>query len=240
MGRSVLTRGRFARADEVPGPADAAAPPTTRRCWPARPRCVPSGLLNRVSVRAFNEVWYRKAPARRRDELQTIPTFFHPLDMVDRWNRIYGPAGLPAVAVRRALRRRGRGAPAPSHRLSASGTTSFVAVLKRFGPGNPGPLSFPMPGWTLAVDIPVGKAGLGRLLDELDEAWSRPAGGSTWPRTAGCGPSCWPPCTPGSSEWREIRQRVDPDQRLRSDLARRLSAALRLDRLGAALGGRRG
>ncbi len=219
-GRGVLTRARFARADEVAGPAE-----EQRRYDPAMlasaPPGVPSGLMNRVSVQALNEVWYRKSPARRRDELQTIPAFFHPLDLVDRWFRMYGPRGflqwqyaVPFGAenlVRQTV-----------HRLNASGTPTFVAVLKRFGPGNPGPLSFPMPGWTLAVDIPVGKAGLGRLLDELDEAVVGAGGRVYLAKDSRVRPELLGAMYPELERWREIRRRVDPDQRLRSDLARRL------------------
>ena len=57
------------------------------------PPIVPRGLLNHTSIRAFNEFWYHKAPRRRRGSLQTIPAFFFPLDMVQHWNRLYGPPG---------------------------------------------------------------------------------------------------------------------------------------------------
>ncbi len=219
-GRGVLTRGRFARSAEVPGPPDqhlaydaavlAAAPPG-----------VPSGLLNRLSVPILNQLWYRKAPARRRDELQSIPTFFHPLDLLDQWSRMYGPRGFlqwqyavpfgGEELVRHTVRR-----------LNASGTPTFVAVLKRFGPGNPGPLSFPIPGWTLAVDIPVGVAGLGPLLDELDEAVVAAGGRVYLAKDSRMRPQLLGAMYPRLDEWRQVRRRVDPDQQLRSDLARRL------------------
>ena len=56
------------------------------------PRAVPR-VINRHTIRVFNELWYHKAPKRRRDELQSITTFFHPLDIVAEWNRVYGPNG---------------------------------------------------------------------------------------------------------------------------------------------------
>ncbi len=219
-GRAVLTRGRFARADEVPG--DEAA---RRRYGPeilaGAPPGMPSGLLNRLSVTALNELWYRKSPRHRRDELQSIPTFFHPLDLVNRWNRMYGPRGflqwqyaVPFGAedvVRHSVQR-----------LHETGTTTFVAVLKRFGPANPAPLSFPMPGWTLAVDIPVGAPQLGGLLDELDQQVVEAGGRLYLAKDSRMRPELLEAMYPRLDEWRAVRRRVDPDQQLRSDLARRL------------------
>jgi decaprenylphospho-beta-D-ribofuranose 2-oxidase len=223
MGRSVLTRGRFATAAEVPGDDNA------RRAYDpsvllAAPPVAPSGLLNPVTIRAFNEVWFRKAPKRRRGELQSIPTFWHPLDMVEGWNRVYGrrgflqwqyavPFGAEAV-VRRTVQR-----------LSDRGCASFVNVLKRFGPGNPGPLSFPMAGWTLSVDVPGGVRGLGRLLDDLDEEVVEAGGRVYLAKDSRMRPELLPLMYPRLEEWQAVRARVDPHGQLRSDLARRLGLA---------------
>ena len=127
------------------------------------PHGVPSGVLGRPTIRAFNELWYRKAPRRRRDELQSIDKFFYPLDMVREWNRLYGPRGfvqwqcqLP-FGAEGALR-------ACVEALSGEGATSFLAVLKTLGAADPGPLSFPDRGWTLALDVPAGSTEVAALL----------------------------------------------------------------------------
>jgi decaprenylphospho-beta-D-ribofuranose 2-oxidase len=219
-GRAVLTRARFAHGDEVPGDEIA------RRAYDPKvlavaPPGVPSGLLNRLTVPVLTEAWYRKSPRRRRDELQTIPTFFHPLDMIDRWNRMYGPRGflqwqyvVPFGAedvVRHTV-----------ERLNSSGAAIFVAVLKRFGPANPGPLSFPLPGWTLAVDLAVGSPPLGALLDELDHDVVTAGGRVYLAKDSRLDPALLDAMYPRLDEWRAVRRRVDPDGRLRSDLGRRL------------------
>ncbi|MFM7064341.1 MAG: FAD-binding protein [Actinomycetes bacterium] len=220
MGRSILQRGQFAGREQAlaagAGDPFAYAP----HQLPSPPDLFPSGLLNKLTVRAFNELWYRRAPVRRRDELQSIEKFFHPLDMVDTWNRIYGPRGflqwqyvVPDSAtdlVRRSV-----------ERLSGSGVSSFLAVLKRFGPGNDAPLSFPTSGWTLALDIPV-LPGLARLLDELDEQVVAAGGRIYLAKDSRVRPELVPAMYPRLGEWRRVRDKMDPEGRFRSDLSRRL------------------
>jgi decaprenylphospho-beta-D-ribofuranose 2-oxidase len=186
------------------------------------PGLVPSGLLNRWSVRAFNEAWFRKHPAHREGELQGIGGFFHPLDGVQEWNRIYGPKGflqyqfqVPDSAgylVELALRK-----------LREVGTLSFLTVLKRFGPSNEGMLSFPQPGWTLAVDIPAGIPALGRTLDELDALVAAEGGRLYLAKDSRQSPSMFARTYPRLDEWREIRDRLDPNHVFVSDQSRRLA-----------------
>ena len=166
LGRSVLTQGDFAPLDALPpGRRASALEFAPRRPLPA-PHA-PDGLLNRFTISAFNELWFRRAPARRRDELQSITTFFHPLDMAEGWNRLYGGRGFLQWQVvvpfgeEEVLRE-------CVEALAEAGSPSFLAVLKTLGAADPAPLSFPMPGWTLALDVPAGSVGVAELLDRLD------------------------------------------------------------------------
>jgi decaprenylphospho-beta-D-ribofuranose 2-oxidase len=222
MGRSVLGRGRFARLDEL-GRRAAHDPLAFRSGTVATaPDLLPPGLVNPATIKAFNELWYRKAPRRRRDEIQGITQFFHPLDLVDRWNRVYGRSGLlqwqfvvpfDAVDVLRSI----------VGELSRSGCPSFLAVLKRMGPGNAGPLSFPIEGWTLAFDVPaVGGEVLGPLLDRLDEQVVAAGGRLYLAKDSRMRPELLAEMYPRLPEWLAVRRSVDPEGRLASDLSRRL------------------
>lgn len=220
-GRSILTTARFARLNEL----DAKAARSPMAYEPSQvlrtPPVVPGGLLRTSTVRAFNEAWFRVAPAERTDELQSITRYFHPLDGVRDWNRIYGPAGflqwqmvVPDGAedtLRHCI-----------ETLSQSAVPCFLAVLKRFGPANPGPLSFPLQGWTLAADMPAGFPGLGDELDALDRVVTEAGGRLYLAKDGRVDPALIPEMYPRLDEWRAVRDRVDPERRFRSDLDRRL------------------
>ena len=220
-GRSVLTRGDHATLADLRG--GARDDPLAYRRPPSAPAppWAPPGLLNRMTVRAFNELWFRRSPKARRRETQSIPRFFFPLEIVDGWNRLYGPRGLVQYqfvvpfGAEETLRR-------CVLRLSAAGFPSFLAVLKRFGPGSPGPLSFPLPGWTLALDVPGGSTELHGLLDGLDELVAEAGGRVYLAKDSRLRPELMDAMYPRLPEWREVRARLDPGGRFRSDLARRL------------------
>jgi decaprenylphospho-beta-D-ribofuranose 2-oxidase len=225
LGRSVLTRGDHARVEQLPvrdrhepyryGPRQLASVP------PVVPR---PGLLNHATVAAFNEVWFRKAPRRRVGEIQDLAGYFHPLDMVGQWNRLYGRPGLVqyqfVVPFGREDTMR-----VIIERLSACGVASFLAVLKRFGDGNEAPLSFPQAGWTLALDMPGGGTGLDTLLHGLDEMVLEAGGRNYFAKDAHTVPATIRRGYPRLAEWQAVRRRVDPYHVWQSDLGRRLLLA---------------
>jgi decaprenylphospho-beta-D-ribofuranose 2-oxidase len=219
LGRAVLTRGDHATAAELTGAAARhpwQAPRDPRLGVPLTP---PVGLVTRLGVRAFNELWYRRAP-HDRVGLQSIPAFFHPLDLVAGWNRLYGRPGL--VQYQLVVPDAAEDAVAAALRLlSDAGQPSFLAVLKRFGAGNPGLLSFPMPGWTLALDLPAGPA-LAPLFRSLDELVVEAGGRLYLAKDSRLSPETFDHMYDRADEFRKLRRELDPDGVLQSDLARRL------------------
>jgi decaprenylphospho-beta-D-ribofuranose 2-oxidase len=221
LGRAVITNGDFASPADLPAAEqrDALAFRPVARL--RAPRACPPGLMNRYTIALFNEAWYRKAPRRRDGEIQTIGAFFHPLDGIRNWNTVYGPRGfrqyqfvVPFGAeqtVRRSL-----------ELISRAGAPSFVTVLKRFGPADDGYLSFPAPGWTLALDFPAGTPGLAGLLNRLDEDIIAVGGRVYLAKDSRVSPGSFEAMYPRLAEFRALRADIDPDALLVSDLSRRL------------------
>jgi decaprenylphospho-beta-D-ribofuranose 2-oxidase len=221
LGRSVVTSGDFAEPADLSA-ADAKDPFAFR---PAARLGVPSGfppgLINRYTVALANAGYYRKAPRWRSGEMQAIGTFFHPLDGVRNWNRVYGPGGFrqyqyvvpfgAEATVRRSF-----------ELVSQLRAPSFVTVLKRFGAADEGLLSFPLAGWTLALDFPARTPGLGGLLGSLDRLVVEAGGRVYLAKDSRVPPDVLAEMYPRLEEFRKLRAELDPAGILASDLSRRL------------------
>lgn len=218
LGRGVLTRGNHATASDVDGSEPCRYDPKIRL---AAPPWVPNGLLNKFTVRAFNEAWYRKAPADTHVGLESIPAFFHPLDGVRKWNALYGSNGfiqyqfivpLERVDVLRTV----------IGKFSDAGVASFLAVLKRMGKSNAALMSFPTEGWTLTLDLAAGSSRLPGLLERIDELVLDAGGRHYLAKDAHVSAMAVERAYPRLAEWKSIRNEMDPRRLWTSDLARRL------------------
>jgi FAD/FMN-containing dehydrogenase len=173
---AALGRGVFMRGNHAPGAGDEPRPSPIRV-----PLTPPFSLVNGLSLRLFNQLYYHRPGATQIDALWHYRPFLYPLDGIKNWNRIYGPRGffqyhcvVPVGDAQASLQE-------ILLRISRSGVGSFLAVLKNFGTAEPvGLLSFARPGTTLALDFPnKGEVTL-KLLDSLDEI-TLAAGGAVYP-----------------------------------------------------------
>ncbi|MGI8800810.1 MAG: FAD-binding oxidoreductase [Solirubrobacteraceae bacterium] len=213
-GRGIVTRSEPMAGEQGKAPAPAAAAAlTVPEHWPA-------GLLRVASVRAFNELRYRRAPARERGRPHALGTHLFPLDSLGAWPRLYGRDGLiqyqfaVPVGQENVLHQ-------AIGRLSRARIPCFLATLKALGPASGAPLSFPLAGWTLAVDIPRRAAGLEEVLDSLDLLVAEAGGRVYLTKDARLRADVVGAMYPGIEGWRDDRDAVDPDGLWRSDLALR-------------------
>lgn len=221
LGRGVLYRANHARVSDLD--SGASEDPLAMKISPAPaiPMPFPVSAINLPVVTAFNEFWFRRHPAEERDQLQGLSAFFHQLDLVQNVNYIYGPAGLiqhqcvipdGEEDLLRSI----------VERLSAARCPSFLAVLKRMGPED-GLISFPLSGWTLAVDVPALWDADGSFFDAIDQLVVKAGGRLYFAKDSRTRPELVPAMYPKLSQWREIAAQLDPNHLFRSDLDRRLN-----------------
>ncbi len=166
LGRSLIMLGEHAAREEL-GPDQRARPfDTPRRRKIAVPFDVPSFALNRLTVRAFNAHYYRKGVKNAGESLVDWDSYFYPLDAVLGWNRIYGRKGFAQFQCALPLECSREGLQALLAAIGQAGQGSFLAVLKRFG-AQESRFSFPMAGYTLALDFPVNRKSVA-VLNQLD------------------------------------------------------------------------
>ena len=185
------------------------------------PRGFPAILLRPASMRTFNALRWRATPRREREHPLAMAPYFFPLDALGEWNRLYGPAGLiqyqfvipcgQETALERCF-----------ELMRTRRLPVYLAVFKRFGPAFGGPLSFPLEGWTLAVDLPAGAPGLRAALDELDEVVAGCGGRVYLTKDARLRRETMSAMYPELGRFATQRARVDPNGMLRSDLGLRL------------------
>ena len=220
LGRSILTRGEHATRGDVPDRAAPLDPPRQRVL--RVPVDFPSIALNRWSVRAFNALYYRQnRPGTRLIDLEP---FFYPLDAILEWNRIYGASGLFQYQCVLPLAASHAGLRLLLDRIAASGAGSFLSVLKRFGAQRATPwaglLSFPMEGYTLALDFRATQANL-RLAEDLDAIVADHGGRLYLAKDARMSPAMLR-FYPQLERFRAVRAAVDPGGKFASAQSRRL------------------
>jgi decaprenylphospho-beta-D-ribofuranose 2-oxidase len=215
-------RGVVTRAEQlIENPPRARSAPRTT--VPGRLRIPPQwpgGLLRPPVLRAFNELRFRRTPRREVGHVESFGNHMFPLDGLDEWPRLYGSAGFVQYQFV-VPRGQERALEAVIGRLRDGPIPCYLAVLKDFGAENHAPLSFPMAGWTLALDLPRGAPGLERLLRDFDELVAGAGGRVYLAKDGRLRPDALRAMYPRLAEWRAIRDQADPERRWCSDLGLR-------------------
>lgn len=215
--RGVVTRAGHAGESDHPLAPDR---PHTRTPRLAIPRWWPVSVLRPSVVRALNELRLRRSPRRERGRIEHVDSHMFPLDAVDHWSRLYGPRGL--VQYQFAV------PTSQEHVLGEVIATlrrarvpCYLATLKDLGPSNGAPLSFPIEGWTLALDLPRAAPGLKACLGHCDRLVADAGGRVYLTKDSRLEPGLLRAMYPGLERWQDTRDRADPDQLWCSDLALR-------------------
>lgn len=168
-GRSILMRGEHAMRNELPKQDRQLPLQLPRSSRLDLPFHLPSRTLNRWTVKAFNAAYYAKQRSRCHREIIPYDKFFYPLDGIQNWNRMYGRQGFTQYQMALPLESSQQGLEEALGVIHDSGEGSFLAVLKLLGKNNSlSPNSFPIEGFTLAMDFKV-SAALAELIQRLDE-----------------------------------------------------------------------
>jgi FAD/FMN-containing dehydrogenase len=215
LGRGVLLCGRWAEPHEAPR-----AFPGLRRVL-TLPIDLPAGVLNPAVVRLFNAAYFRHVPAARVQAIVSPESFLYPLDAVGAWNRGYGRRGfvqyqcvLPAATAHRSAR-------AFMELVARQGRASFLSVIKDCGREGTGLLSFPMPGISIALDIPYDQA-TQALVDQMNRLVIEQGGRVYLAKDALTRAGDFRAMEPRLDRFLDVRRRFDPEGRIRSAQSVRL------------------
>ncbi len=219
LGRSILILGRHASKNDLSDELKNAELVPVKKGITV-PLDMPSWLLNRFSIGAFNEVYYHFSSASAKEHIEHYNPFFYPLDFLSDWNRMYGKDGFIQYQCVFPLKQSRVGLEEVLDLSARRGRSSFLAVLKKFGKGNRF-LSFPTPGYTLTLDIPV-KAGLIEFTKELDAIVLKYGGRVYLAKDACLDADAFRKMYPEFPAWQEIKRSVDPSNHFRSSLSERL------------------
>jgi decaprenylphospho-beta-D-ribofuranose 2-oxidase len=222
LGRSIIMRARHAALNTLPQQKQREPFISSAHKPYKLPFYLPQGLLHQKFVKVFNKYYYQRLAKKNQPFLLGYRDYFYPLDRITHWPRLYGRRGflqyqcvVPTESAYTVIKQL-------LETLNEQKHPIFLAVLKRFGNQSSSPLSFPMPGFTLALDLPLGNKDLFTCLDKLD-ALVIAAGGRVYlAKDARLKPEAFRAMYPRYLEWSAVKRQWDPENKFNSSLARRL------------------
>lgn len=222
LGRSIILNGEHATEADLVKPKHKAAPftiPNKRKL--SVPFFMPSFLMNTLSIKAFNTLFYAKTSKGEKTHIIDYDTYFYPLDSIHHWNRVYGRRGfaqyqfvIPPESGVKALVK-------ILEKISKQRFPSFLTVLKWCGEEGQGHLSFPFKGLTLAMDFPRSKS-LFPFLNELDKLVLDAGGRLYLTKDSRMNVGMLEETYPRLEQWKEIKRQLDPNAKINSLQSKRL------------------
>jgi decaprenylphospho-beta-D-ribofuranose 2-oxidase len=219
FGRSILMLGEHAKSNELPENKRKEPLVLPAKNQVKLPFYLPSVILNKITVKIFNAIFYHKNLKKEINNIVSYEPFFYPLDVILDWNKGYSRKGFIQYQFVLPLGSKD-GLIMILKKISEKGLGSFLAVLKVFGKQE-SLISFPMEGYTLALDIPISK-NLFPILDELDELVLKSGGRLYMSKDARMKSTILKDSYPRLNEFKSIIRRYDPDSKLHSLLSDRL------------------
>lgn len=219
FGRSILILGEHATMNDLNEKKKQDPLKLPKKKQITFPFNLPWWILNTLTVKAFNFAYYNKNTRREINNVVSYEPFFYPLDAILHWNRGYGKKGFVQYQFVLPLEAKD-GLIEIMNRISNAGMGSFLAVLKIFGKQD-SLISFPKEGYTLALDFPVRK-GLMEFLDELDKIVLKYGGRLYMSKDARMKPQVLEDGYPTLQQFKNIVNKYNPNQKLRSVQSDRL------------------
>lgn len=183
---------------------------------------IPRNIINNATIKIFNQFYFHKQSQKINSFTTSYQQYFYPLDKLKDWPKLYGKKGFIQYQCVLPPKTAHTGYQEIFEYLQLHQYTSFLAVLKKFGHGSTGLLSFAMPGYTLAVDLPLRNRDLHKHLDYLDNIVVKNGGRIYLAKDMRTPPEIFRAMYPKIAQWQLIKAKVDPHWHFNSDLAKRL------------------
>ncbi len=222
LGRSVLMLGRHAMPEELPAAIRASPLAFSAHRAVRLPFPLPAATLSPLAARAFNALYFRRFPPTGGTAIVPFRQYFYPLEAIDNFPLLYGRRGLYEFQCAVPPRHAQEVLQGIIDGLSAGGFGSFLCVVKRLGPASRSPMSFPIDGYTLAVDIPARDPELLPALRRFDHLVAKHGGRVYLAKDARLAPELVDVMYPRRKEFSALVDLWDPRRLFQSSLSRRL------------------
>jgi len=222
LGQSIIMNYRHLAAEELPEKLQQNPLAITSYRHVNIPFNLPAWTLNNTTVNLYNNYYYKKCLRKADTFITDYENCFFPLDNITHWNRLYGHKGFIQYQCVLPTSQAFTGIKAILEKLTHTRQLVFLGVLKRFGQSSLGLLSFPMPGYTLCLDIPFRDQRLLQVLDELDEIVINHGGRIYLAKDARLKADNFKLMYPNAASWLQQKQLLDPNNCFSSSLSQRL------------------